>query len=134
MTHSFPRDIQSLDRVFDFLDSCIVSHSLGDSIGFTLKFAVEEVFTNMVKYNAEAKEDISITVELNDGSLVTRLVDHEVVPFDPTKQEEVDVTLPLEQRRPGGLGIHLVKNMVDGIKYEHENGVSTITLTLRTDR
>jgi len=128
---SFPRNIKSLDSVFDFLDECISSHVLSESITFRTKFAVEEVFTNLVKYNAQGPSDITIAFNIDADNLAVQLMDCEAVPFDMTKTEDVNVDLPLAQRKPGGLGIHLVKNMVDRVDYDHFDNKSTITLTMR---
>ena len=130
MEKSFKRNIQSLDLVFDFLESCISLHGLTESLAFKVKFVVEEVFTNLVKYNSQGPGDISIAVSVDADNVVVQLVDNETVPFDITRKADVNVNLPIEQRTPGGLGIHLVKNMVDKVEYDHANNKSTVTLTI----
>jgi anti-sigma regulatory factor (Ser/Thr protein kinase) len=134
MEKSFKRDIKSLDGIFDFLDSCVSFHHLSESLSFTIKFAVEEIFTNMVKYNSQSPNDISIALDVGADSVTVELTDFQSAPFDLTKKEDVDLNLPIEQREPGGLGIHLVKNMVDKVEYDHSNNKSTITLTMRLGR
>ena len=47
------------------------------------------------------------------------LTDYDVDPFDVTKAPDVDVTLPIEQRRPGGLGLHLIRRLMDSVDYEY---------------
>ena len=49
-------------------------------------------------------------------------------PFDPTVQDEVDTTLPAEERRIGGLGIHIVRQMMDSINYERMDNLNVLTL------
>ena len=117
MEKFFRRDIQSLDSIFDFLGSCISFHNLDEALAFTLRFAVEEIFTNMVKYNPLGPDEILIALNVNAANLIVQLVDSEATPFDITKKEDVDFGLRLEERKPGGLGIHLVKNMVDKVDY-----------------
>ena len=134
MEKFFKRDVISLHGIFDFLDSCVSFHNLNESPAFTIKFAVEEIFTNMVKYNPLNHEDIRITLDVKGHDLIVKLIDVETVPFDITKKEQVDVNLPLEQRKPGGLGIHLVKTMVDKVDFERVGNESTITLTLKLER
>ncbi|MBR3725132.1 MAG: ATP-binding protein [Bacteroidales bacterium] len=52
-------------------------------------------------------------------------------PFDPTIREEVDTTLPVEERPIGGLGIHLIRRLMDSINYERREGRNILTLRKR---
>jgi anti-sigma regulatory factor (Ser/Thr protein kinase) len=133
MQKSFRRDIRSLNEVFDFLESCVALQGLAESAAFKMKFAVEEVFTNFVKYNSQGPGEISIAISIDADNLVVQLIDYETVPFDITKKEDVNVNLPIEQRNPGGLGIHLVKAMLDNVEYDHTDSKSTITLTMKLE-
>lgn len=131
MEKVFERDTQVLDEIFDFLEGCISSNNLNESLAFTLKFAVEEIFTNMVKYNPLGPNQISISFGIEEGNAIVELVDFEDVPFDMTKATPVNFDLPIENRNPGGLGIHLVKTMVDKVDYQHINNRSRVTLTMK---
>ena len=55
------------------------------------------------------------------------------VPFDPTKKEEVDTTLSAEERPIGGLGIHLVKQIMDKVIYERTEDKNVLTLVKRIE-
>ena len=131
MENSFKRDIKSLDGVFDFLDRCITLHHLSESLAFTIKFATEEIFTNMAKYNPQSPNDISISLNVGADHVVVKFVDFEAVPFDPTRVKDVNLNLPINERKPGGLGIHLVKKMMDKVEYEYRDGRNHIRLTKR---
>lgn len=126
---TFARQIDALGPVFDFLGAFIARENLGDSVEFALNFVVEELFTNMVKYNTGAGDPISIEVAMRNGGIWLQLVDHDVDPFDPSKLDDVDTQKPIDDRVPGGLGIHLVKSMVDEITYSYDNRVMTVTVT-----
>ncbi len=126
-TKSFLRDVDSLDEIFDFLGAFGSSADLDEAAHFALNFVVEELFTNMVKYNVASGDRISISVERNDSVLRLELVDVDVEPFDPSSVNEVDTAQPIEERQPGGLGLHLVKSMVDKITYEYRNGEMRVT-------
>ena len=134
MKKNFKRDIRSLDEVFDYLEGFISSNRLNESTAFVLKFAVEELFTNMVKHNASGPSEISIGLTVEPEKLLVRLVDRENFPFDVTKPDSADVDLGEEQRRPGGLGLYLTKRMVDKIDFEHVGDQSIITFTLDTGK
>ena len=53
--------------------------------------------------------------------------------FDPTKKEDVDITLGVEERSIGGLGIHLVRQIMDSVNYERIKGKNVLTLTKKLD-
>lgn len=92
-----------------------------------MKLAVEELFTNMVKYNPENSADVLICLEHGGKGLRVKMTDFGVKPFDFTKLKEVDVNKRIEERTPGGLGIFLTRKLVDEIHYEYVNGNNVIT-------
>jgi len=129
MQRRFHRRFDVLDDVFAFIDSFFVEHSISDELRFPVHFAVEELFTNMVKYSPESGEDIEVALAIAPEGLKVCLTDFDVKPFDPTRAKAVDTDKPLEERTPGGLGIHLTKKLVDSMEYEHSEGQSRITFT-----
>jgi len=128
MEQTFTRNLDELHRVFGFLDSFAETSDLDMSVSLPVRLAVEELFTNMVKYNKDSRADITLAVNRSDESVIIVLTDFDTEPFDITSTGEVDITASLEERAPGGLGIHLVKRMVDEIHYRYKDRVSQITL------
>ena len=128
MEQTFTRNLDELHRVFGFLDSFAETSDLDMSVSLPVRLAVEELFTNMVKYNKDSRADITLAVNRSDESVTIVLTDFDTEPFDITSTGEVDTTASLEERTPGGLGIHLVKRMVDEIHYRYKDRVSQITL------
>jgi anti-sigma regulatory factor (Ser/Thr protein kinase) len=119
MKTKFERDILALDELFNFLDVFIEKHQLDASFAFAIKLVVEELFINMVKYNSNNTNPLSVSLSKEEGKVVIELVDYNVDPFDITQFEEFDRTQSLEKREPGGMGIHLVKKMMDDIHYNY---------------
>ena len=134
MQRQFSRNINSLEKVFDFLHGITDEHAVDKDTLSDLDLVVEEIFTNMVKYNALAKEHISISVETSPHHISVCLVDPNSKPFDLTKTQEVNLNMPLRDRKPGGLGIHLVKRLMDSVQYQHRDGKSIVTVTKRLER
>ena len=128
MESKFKREIAALDQVFEFVGRFLADNDIGEGASFSAKLAIEELFTNMVKYNPEGVNDISISMSVEDGKLLIRMVDFDVKPFDVSRDREVDVTKPIEERSPGGLGLHLVRNIMDKISSEYKHGNVYITL------
>jgi anti-sigma regulatory factor (Ser/Thr protein kinase) len=121
MEKHFQRDINSLDKIFEFICEFIAENKIDESTAFSINFAIEEIFTNMVKYNPENQNNISISLNKDGNKLILCLTDYDVGHFDITKLKEVDTGQPLQERKVGGLGLHIVKQMVDEIDYEYKN-------------
>ncbi|OIQ50367.1 Phosphoserine phosphatase RsbU [Pseudodesulfovibrio hydrargyri] len=106
-------------------------HGLHPKIVFHLTLVLDELITNIISYGyADFDEHpIDVTIALH-GDELTICVEDDSEPFNILEAPEPELGLPLDQRaRPvGGLGIHLVKNMVHGIHYKRENGKNILTL------
>ena len=128
MDKKFKRALSSLDEIYKFINKFSSKTDLDESIVFTINLVVEELFTNMVKYASETTNEILLELKKDEDDLVIHLTDFDVEPFDITKTAEVDTKQLLEERRVGGLGIHLVKEMMDKIEYEYKDRQSKIIL------
>jgi len=124
---SFPRTAACLPEIFDFMDAFFLKHGVGDQHRMPMQFAVEELFTNLVKYSVGGTKEIVIGLKCEGGKLVVSLTDFDVPRFDIRAVPDVDVNRDLKDRKPGGLGIHLLKRMVDDVGYEYVDGRSTTT-------
>lgn len=134
MEQSFKRDFASLDDIFRFVGRFLSDMRIEESVAFSINLAVEELFTNMVKYNAGASDEVLIRADLADAQIRLQLIDSDVDPFDPAALGEVDVRGSTVERKPGGLGLHLVRSVVDQLTYEYENRIMTVTITKRLDQ
>jgi len=126
---SFPRELEALVPVLALADRFAQAKELGAPQLFLLQFVLEELFTNMVKYNPDGAGGIGVALSLEGRSLAIRLTDPDCPSFDiRTDAPVVDPGAPLDVRSPGGLGIHLVKEMVDRVEYDHLERAGTIRL------
>ncbi|MDA0875165.1 MAG: ATP-binding protein [Bacteroidetes bacterium] len=128
MERHFRRDIDELAVIVPFLSEAADVLELDSGAVFALNMVVEELFTNMVKYNGMGADDIMVGVERNGDWMTVHLVDFDSEPFDYTESKEVDISAPLHARKPGGLGIHLVKRFMDEVMYEYKDRKTTIRL------
>jgi anti-sigma regulatory factor (Ser/Thr protein kinase) len=129
----FPRDIDALEQIHDFVESAVETMSIEASNSHWVEFVVQELFTNMVKYSTEGRKEISVRLDLRAHDLVIRVMDFEVEAFDVTKAPDVAIEHWVTQDRVGGLGLHLVKQIADTISYKYENRTSVITVTRRVE-
>jgi anti-sigma regulatory factor (Ser/Thr protein kinase) len=128
---SFPRSAASLPEIFDFMDAFFERTGVGDADRLPMQFAVEEWFTNLVKYSRGGTREIQIDLTRDGGRLVVSLTDFGVERFDIRSAPKVDVDRDIKDRKPGGLGIHLLKRMVDDVDYEYVDGRSKTTFVKR---
>jgi serine/threonine-protein kinase RsbW len=126
-----PRSLAGLDRMFAFLKGHLEAGSVDEGTSFRINLAAEEIFVNMVKHNEGSSEFISAAMEVSDELIRLELTDHDVEPFDPKSVPRADVHLPLEKRTPGGLGIHLVKSVVDRVTYDYQDREMKVTIFKR---
>jgi len=130
MRRSFPRDLTSLEPLFQFAGDFARSNQLAEPDVFAMNLAVEELFTNMVKYGG-GDDVVSVDLQVRDEALVIELVHAGARQFDPTAAPVPDRNRSLEDREPGGLGLQLVRSVMDDFAYEDKNGVARITVTKR---
>jgi serine/threonine-protein kinase RsbW len=129
----FPRGLPSLAALFDFIDGFGARQSLSDAVVFELRLAIEELFVNLVKYHPEGTEAILLRLERDGSRVRATLEDYDVERWDVTAPPPVDHDLPLEQRKAGGRGMHLVRQVTDDLRYDYRDRRSTITFTKRVD-
>jgi anti-sigma regulatory factor (Ser/Thr protein kinase) len=129
MRQQFDRDIRSLDAVFSFLRRFADEERLDARTSYVLDLAVEEFFTNIVKYGRGSGNDVLLEAVRGGRTVTVRLEEQTPVPFDVTRETQTQFDIPFAERKPGGLGIHIAREMLDGLTYDYVDGTSRITLT-----
>src|SRR5437867_6536902 len=107
MEKSFGRQITALEEIFAFVQSCFDTYGIDNAIDFPVKFIIEEIFTNMVKYNRSGTKDILIAIDRGQTSLTVSLTDYDGKEFVVSQSRDVDMGRSLKGRRIGGLGVLL---------------------------
>lgn len=127
----FRRDVASLEAIFAFSAGFFERHGLDRTLLHDVDFTLEELFTNMVKYSPGGETQVRIALAPVPGGVEVTMVDRGVDCFDPTQAPEANNALPLEQRRPGGLGLHLIRRLVDFLHYEYADDERQSRITFR---
>lgn len=127
----FARELSSLDNLFRLLDSFAADARLSAPLAAELALAAEELFVNAVRYNRGEAETICLELTCQEDWLELRLIDRQSAPFDITAAPSSDLDQPIAERRAGGMGLHLVRQLADELTYTYEGGRSIITLRRR---
>lgn len=116
---SFRPSIDMLDALVGFTAEAFAAEVIDASLRPAVDLALEELFTNLVKYGAGGS-DIDVQVRAIPAGVEVSLSAEGVEPFDPRGTPPPDTNLPLLARQPGGLGLHLTRRLVDAIEYEYQ--------------
>ena len=118
---SFARRIDVLAELVAYTTAAFARQGIPATLLVDVDLVLEELFTNIVKYGG-GKAPVAIEIAaIPDGVEVT-LTEPEAERFDVTQAPPVDITLPAVQRRPGGLGLHLIARLVDSVQYGYSEG------------
>ena len=120
---TLPNDLRELARVNELAHAFLERHMLAPKTLYTTSLAIEEVLSNVIRhgYQDADRHEISLCLRIDQGS-VELLVEDDGREFDPSSAPEVDLLAPLEERRAGGLGIHLLRTLTRGLRYERKDG------------
>lgn len=128
-------DLSELARLSEFVQSFFKDNTLPSDPAGDCELALEEIFVNVVRYGFPSGGEHWIKVDVNlSNHFVTIAVEDEGVAFDPLGAELVDLDLPLEERKAGGLGLHLVKGVMDELEYAYVNGRNRMVMRKQVTR
>lgn len=107
-------------------------NGIGDAVRRPIQIVLDELLSNTVRCGKAPGRELTIDVDVRlDGETLRVGLEDDGVPFDPLGREAPDTTLALEDRPVGGLGILLVRSLVDEIRYDREGGRNRVRLAKR---
>lgn len=122
--------IENWDQVRTFIENMMEEHSATVQDIFQMDIAVEELFVNVANY-AYAPEhgmvEIEVSISENPKKMQVTLID-QGIPYNPLEREDPDITLGLDEREIGGLGIYMVKQSMDEVRYEYKDNSNVMTI------
>jgi len=117
-------DIQQIPTLAEWIDGL----GIPEELNMPINLALEEIVSNVMLYAYPHDKSGQVFVECTKGESLIFTVTDSGIPFDPTQKGEVDITLSAEERAIGGLGIHLVRQLMDEVIYNREDDKNVLTL------
>ena len=126
---TLPNDVQTIPQLSEFIETVCEAAGFDMDMCMQLNLAIEEAVVNVMNYAYPkgVKGMVNIDATISSKGLKFVINDNGT-PFDPTAKAEVDTTLSAEERNIGGLGIHLIRQIMDSINYEYIDGRNVLTL------
>lgn len=124
-------ELKSLPLLTGFIRKSAESHNFTSETVNGILLACEEIIVNIINYAYAGKKhgSIEISIEYSAHDTLHITIADRGRPFDILSVQPPDITKPLEEREPGGLGIMLAKHFMDKVTYKHENGTNIVSLS-----
>ena len=127
---TLPNDINTIPQLNEFIDTVCEELEIDMALAMSLNLAMEEAVVNVMDYAYPAGTEGEVNIEaIADETQLHFIISDSGKPFDPTAKEEVDTTLSAEERPIGGLGIHLIRQLMDDISYERKDDKNILRLS-----
>jgi anti-sigma regulatory factor (Ser/Thr protein kinase) len=129
---SLKNDLSELARLHREVEGFASVHSLPPRVLLALDLSLTELVTNTISYGygAAANRQIFVHLLARPGE-IEAVIEDDGRPFDPRERPPVDISTPLDERPIGGLGIHIVRNMMDSLEYRRDGDRNVVRILKR---
>ncbi len=122
-------DLAELDTLSQHVQTFGRSIGLSKKFLFEINLALDELFTNIISYGYKDNKDHQIEISITPlNNSLELCIEDDGVPFNLTDVEEPDLSCDIESCKIGGLGIHLIRNLMDDVCYQRSKGKNKLTL------
>ena len=127
-------EISEISKLAIFIEELGEELNLTPDLVFNLNLVLEEAVSNVIlyAYPKEESQEISLKANVTGNNLVFLLTDSGKE-FDPTQAPDADITLSAEEREIGGLGIFLIRQIMDMVEYQRIDGKNVLTMRKQLD-
>ena len=133
LTINLPAKLENLERWMNAVSECARKQGFDQKKTSKIELALEEALVNICKYSyPEEPGNAEVSCKQDNSRFIIEIVDSGI-PFDMTSLPSPDITSGVEQRKIGGLGIFLIKKMVDEVDYRREGNFNILNLTVNRD-
>jgi serine/threonine-protein kinase RsbW len=131
----FTNDFDELENLSRNVEYFCKVNGLTRKNAFELNLVIDEVFTNIVSYGFNDKKEHRIKIDLGiiNGELTIRVED-DGAPFDPTAAPKTDLSCPIEDRKIGGIGLHLINQIMSRVIYKRVKDKNILVLSKCLDK
>ncbi len=128
-TIQLKNNLRELERLSQIVNEFGEAHRLSPKVLYALNLSLDEILTNVIYYGYDDTNEhhIIIRISLKDEEL-TAEVEDDGRPFNPMEAAKPDLVKPLEERQVGGLGIHLVMNLMDTVEYKRQENKNLLVM------
>jgi len=122
-------EIEEISKLEGFMETIGEATGIDLSLVVSLNLALEEAVTNVISYAYPEGQEGTVDIDVRaTKEQLEFVISDSGIPFDPTTKEDADITLGVEERPIGGLGIFLVRQLMDTILYEYKDKKNILTL------
>ena len=114
-------------EVENFFEKFAESNDISSSVAHKIMIISDEIFSNIAYYSMAS--DVVLNANLEGNNVIITFKDNGI-PYNPLQKDDPDVSMPLEDRAAGGLGIYIVKNMSKDIKYTRDGEYNILEIVL----
>lgn len=123
-----PAKLEGMDLILAFVSLLLDIHGCSTKSRTQVRMAIEELYVNVTLYAYPTQDGwAEMRGSVEDGVATFKLIDGGT-PFNPLTKADPDTMLSGDEREIGGLGIYMVKNMMDDVEYEYRDGCNQLTL------
>ena len=125
-----PNDVDTIPQLNEYIDCICEENGIDMEIAMSLNLAIEEAVVNVMSYaypdGAQGEVKIESAVDPNQ---ITFVITDNGIPFDPTAKEDANPDINPMERDIGGMGIYIVKNIMNEVSYQRLEGKNLLTMT-----
>ena len=122
--------VDNLDKVLDFVNEALEQHNCPPDLQSQIDIVVEEIFVNIAHYAYEPEKG-NVAISIATGEKFVAVFDDTGKPYNPIEHTVPDLNVPLSERKMGGLGILLVKQLMDEVTYAHVDNRNVLIISKR---
>lgn len=121
--------LSELKRMSESVSAWCRGNNISSAVEFHVNLALDEIISNVIRYGWKDSGEHQFIVRLSLlNNVVTVEIEDDAQPFNPLEVPAPDLDRPLDERPVGGLGIHLVRQVMDGLEYQWQDGKNLLVM------